>query len=43
LRAAFYAAVEDSPLTLELLDRAAQAECQERGRLVLRTAASLQW
>lgn len=43
LRAAFYAAVADSPLTLELLDRAAQAECQERGRLVLRTAASLQW
>ncbi len=43
LRAAFYAAVADSPLTLELLDRAAQAECQERGRLVLRTATSLQW
>ncbi len=41
LRAAFYAAVEDSPLTLELLDKAAQAEAQERGRLVLRTAASL--
>lgn len=43
LRAAFYAAVEASPISLALLDRAAQAECQERGRLVLRTAMSLQW
>ncbi len=43
LRAAFYAAVDATPVTLDLLDRAAQAECQERGRLVLRTAASLNW
>lgn len=43
LRAAFYAAVDAVPVSLQLLDRAAQAECQERGRLVLRTAASLVW
>ena len=43
LRAAFYAAVAQSPITFELLDRAAQAECHERGRLVLRTASSLRW
>ncbi len=43
LRAAFYAAVDATPVSLELLDRAAQAECAERGRLVLRTALSLDW
>ncbi|MSQ83644.1 MAG: ATP-binding protein [Myxococcales bacterium] len=43
LRAAFYAAVDAVPVSLELLDRAAQAECAERGRLVLRTAVSLNW
>ncbi len=43
LRAAFYAAVAQGPITFELLDRAAQAECHERGRLVLRTASSLRW
>ena len=38
LRAAFYAAGADGAITLELLDKAAQVECRERGRLALRSA-----
>jgi len=38
LRAAFYAADAGKNIDLDLLDRAAQAECRERGRLVLKTA-----
>ena len=38
LRAAFLAVAANRHLDLALLDRAAQAECEERGRLVLKTA-----